>query len=465
MPTRQTIREPARDIPVFRTCDVLVVGGGPAGTAAAASAAQLGAHTVLVERYGHLGGMSTGGFVLWIDRMTDWQGRQVIAGFANDLLDRVPRDAVLGPPPQLWGSKDAGAVAYWKDRYNAFQGMVTWSPTVDPEMLKMASLDLVLERGVSLLLHAWVVAVVQEGPEVHGVVFESKSGRQAILAKVVVDATGDGDVFALAGAPYETDTVAPDAREEFEFVVSPNIHDRMTLSSRWGGVDMERYLAFRRDHPEQYQAVMARGKERGVGDRPHAMPRNDVTLFMAPKMSGYSCIDVEDLTAVEIEGRRRVRQMLDFYRREMPGFERAWLIDTSPQIGTRHSRRLVGAKRMTRAAWTAGLRHDDEIATSPPPNVRYANVSVPLGCLVPVSLEALLAAGRNLSSDTATHSFMREIPQCWAMGQAAGVAAAVAVAAGLRVRDVDVAEVQRQLVKQGVWLPEPVQGRRVPLEP
>lgn len=448
----ETIREAARDIPVFRTCDVLVVGGGPAGTAAAASAVQLGADTLLVERYGHLGGMSTGGFVLWIDRMTDWQGRQVIAGFANDLLDRLPRDAVLGPPPDLWGSRDAAPVAYWKDRYNAFQGTVTWSPTVDPEMLKLASLDLVLERGVSLLLHAWVVAAVQEGPEVHGIVFESKSGRQAILAKVVVDATGDGDVFALAGAPYETDTFPADAREEFEFVVTPNIHDRMTLSSRWGGVDMERYLAFRRDHPEQYQAVMARGKARGVVDRPHVMPRNDVALFMAPKMSGYSCIDVEHLTAVEIEGRRRLRQMLDFYRGEMPGFERAWLIDTSPQIGTRHSRRLVGTTKMTREAWTAGLRHGDEIAISPPPNARYPNVSVPFGCLVPAALDGLLAAGRNLSSDTATHSFMREIPQCWAMGQAAGVAAAVAVAAGVRVRNVDVAEVQRQLVKQGVWL-------------
>lgn len=454
MPPPRTIREPARDIPVFRSCDVLVVGGGPAGSAAAASAAQLGADTMLVERYGHLGGMSTGGLVLWIDRMTDWQGRQVIAGFANDLLDRLPRDAVLGPPPPLWGSKDASAVAYWKDRYNAFQGTVTWSPTVDPEMLKMASLDLVLARGVSLLLHAWVVAPVQDGPEVRGAIFESKSGRQAILARVVIDATGDGDVFALAGAAHDTDTFPADTREEFDFVVAPNIHDRMTLSSRWGGVDMERYLAFRRDQPGHYAAIMARGREQGVVDRPHATPRNDVALFMAPKMSGYRCIDVADLTAVEIEGRRRVRPMLDFYRREMPGFERAWLIDTSAQIGTRHSRRLVGVKRMTREAWTTGARHDDEIAVSPAPNGHYPNVSVPLGCLVPVVLDGLLAAGRNLSSDTSTHSFMREIPQCWAMGQAAGVAAAVAVAAGVRVREVDVAEVQRQLAKQGAWLPE-----------
>ncbi len=450
----RTILEPAREIPVFRSCDVLVVGGGPAGCAAAASAAQFGADTVLVERYGHLGGMSTGGFVLWIDRMTDWDGRQVITGFANDVLDRLPRDAVLGPPRDLWGSTDGPAVAYWRDRHSAFQGMVTWAPTVDPEQLKLASLDLVLARGVTLLLHAWVVAPIQEDARVQGAIFESKSGRQAILAKVVIDATGDGDVFALAGAPYETDRVPADQREEHEFVVAPNIHDRMTLSSRWGGVDMERYLTFRREEPARHAAILLRGKEQGVVDRPHAMPQNDVALFMAPKMSGYSPIDVEDLTAVEIEGRRRVRRMLDFYRREMPGFERAWLIDTSPQIGTRHSRRLVGVTRMVREAWTAGVRHDDEIGISPPPNRRYPNVSIPLSCLVPAALDGLLAAGRNLSSDAATHSFMREIPQCWAMGQAAGVAAAVAVAAGERVREADLGEVRRQLVKQGVYLPD-----------
>lgn len=450
----QTIREPARDVPVFRACDVLVVGGGPAGTAAAASAAALGADTMLVERYGHLGGMSTGGFVLWIDRMTDWSGRQVITGIANDLLDRVPKDALLGPPADLWGSKDAAPVQYWRDRHSAFQGTVTWAPTVDAESLKMASLDLVLARGVSLLLHAWVVAAVVEEGAVRGVIFESKSGRQAILAKTVIDATGDGDVFALAGAAFDTDVFPHDQKEEHEFVVAPNIHDRMTLSSRWGGVDMERYLAFRRDEPARHAAIMLRGKEQGVVDRPHAMPRNDVALFMAPKMSGYSCLDVEHLTAVEIEGRTRIRRMLDFYRREMPGFERAWLIDTAPQIGTRHSRRLVGATRMTREQWTTGFRHDDEIAVSPAPNARYPNVSVPLGCLVPAALDGLLAAGRNLASDVATHSFMREIPQCWTLGQAAGVAAAIAAGSGVRARVVDVAEVQRQLGKQGVHLHE-----------
>ena len=145
-----TILEPARDIPVFRNCDVLVVGGGPAGAAAAASAARLGADTILLERYGHLGGMATGGFCLWIDRMSDWSGRQVIGGFANDVLDRMPPEALLGPESQLWGSDDPDLVAYWKERTAAFNGVVTWSPTIDAEMLKIAHQDEVLARGVEI---------------------------------------------------------------------------------------------------------------------------------------------------------------------------------------------------------------------------------------------------------------------------------------------------------------------------
>ena len=138
MAEKETVHEPARETPVLRKCDVLVVGGGPAGCAAASSASEAGADTVLVERYGHLGGMSTGGLVIWIDRMTDWEGNQVISGYARELMDRVPSDAILGPPDDLWGSRDSRVVDYWQERHNAYQGTVTWSPTIDPGMLKIA---------------------------------------------------------------------------------------------------------------------------------------------------------------------------------------------------------------------------------------------------------------------------------------------------------------------------------------
>jgi hypothetical protein len=139
--------EAARDIPVFAETDVLVVGGGPAGTAAAVAAGRLGADVMLVERYNHLGGLSTGGLVIWIDRMSDWTGKQVIAGVACDILDRLPKDAVMGPSRSAWGSKDVATAAYWKQRTAAYKGIVTWSPTVDPEALKTLSMRMVFEQG------------------------------------------------------------------------------------------------------------------------------------------------------------------------------------------------------------------------------------------------------------------------------------------------------------------------------
>ena len=163
-----TVREEARDVPVHAEADVLVVGGGPAGCASATAAARMGADVLLVERYGHLGGLATGGLVFWIDRMTDWDGNLVITGYAADVLGRMPEDAVFGPAPELWGSQDPGQVAYWKQRQKAFRDTVTWSPTVDPEWLQLASLDLLQEAGARLLLHSWMSTALVEDGNVRG---------------------------------------------------------------------------------------------------------------------------------------------------------------------------------------------------------------------------------------------------------------------------------------------------------
>src|SRR5690349_18939335 len=144
------VHEAPRAVPVFRDCDVLVVGGGPSGTAAAVAAARRGASVVLLERYNHLGGLSTGGLVIWIDRMTDWQGELVIRGFAEEILDRLPREAIAGPAAEEWGSRNAARAAHWTQRTAGFHGVVTWSPTIDPERLKLASQELVLEVGARL---------------------------------------------------------------------------------------------------------------------------------------------------------------------------------------------------------------------------------------------------------------------------------------------------------------------------
>jgi hypothetical protein len=440
MSGERSVHEPSREIPVVRTCDVLVVGGGPAGTAAAVSAARMGADTILLERYGHLGGMSTGGFVLWIDRMSDWSGRPVIAGFAAELLSRLPKDAIQGAPPTAWGTTEPDAVAHWAERHAAYQGIVTWSPTVDPEWLKIASQELLLEAGVTLYLHCWAAAPIREEGRVGGVVFESKAGRQAIRAAVVIDCSGDGDIFAQAGAPFEAD------------IEAGNMHHTMNLAFRWGGVDYARYAAFRREEPAAYESVMARGAALGVRDRPFRSPRNDVCFFMGPKLAGYSCLRIEDLTAVEVESRRQMLRMLEFYRVHVPGFEGAWILDTASQMGVRHSRRLTGVKRVARSEWLTGMRHADEIGVCPPPNAKEPNVSIPLGALIPVWLEGLLVAGRNLSCDAASHTFLREVPVCWVMGQAAGVAAALAASSGVPPRAVSVPEVQRALHRGGAYL-------------
>jgi len=440
-PRLGTLHEPGRDIPVYRECDVLVVGGGPSGTAAAAAAAREGADVVLLERYNHLGGLSTGGLVIWIDRMTDWEGKLVIRGFAEELFDRLPADAVAGPSREDWGSTDASKASYWSLRTAAYHGVVTWSPTIDPERLKLLSQELIIERGVKLVYHSWACLPLVEDGQVRGATFESKEGRMAIRAKVVVDATGDGDLFARAGAAYVND------------IEEADVHHCMNTSWLFGGVDMERWLAFRSTQPEPFAQFMARGREAcGLFERPFVSWRNDVALFMGPRQSGYSALDVDDLTAVEVRSHRAMAAHLDYYRRHAPGFESAYMMLSAPQIGVRHARRLKGVDSVLRSRWPDGLALPDEIGVTPAVSPKFPNISIPYGALVPESLDGLLACGRHISCDRNSHGFMREIPQCWITGQAAGAAAALAVAQGVQPRAVDVPTLQRALQRQGVYL-------------
>ena len=172
MKSVKIVQELPKEIPVFLECDLLIVGGGPAGCAAAAAAADVGADVVLIERYGCLGGMSTNGLVLWLETMTDWEGKQVIAGFADEMLGRLPEEAVIGPPEESWGSRDVDQVGYWKDRAAAFNGIVTYSPTYDLEMMKMAYFDAMEERKIRLILHAWVVETIQADNRLKGVILK-----------------------------------------------------------------------------------------------------------------------------------------------------------------------------------------------------------------------------------------------------------------------------------------------------
>jgi hypothetical protein len=444
-PTVATVTEPPRETPVHEETDVLVVGGGPAGTAAAVAARRLGQRVTVVERYGDLGGLSAGGLVIWIDRMTDWEGNQVIQGFGSEILDRLPEGAVAGPGPELWGSTDPDEVAYWRERLSAFRDTVCRSPMIDPEWLKIASHELLVGEGARVLLHSWVVAAITDGDAVRGVIFESKEGRRAILAKVVVDTTGDLDVVAQAGGAYVTD-------KETEGK-GGNVQHCINTAFTWSGVDFKRWLQFKQGDPEGHRAFMKRGGEiMGYVETPHVGWRDDVVVFMGPRLTGYSGIKVEDLSAVELESRRRMVAHLDFFRRNAPGFENAWIMLAAPQMGIRMTRRLAGLHPMTQEDWRAGVRHEDEVGVSPSPSQRIATISVPYRALVPERIDGVLVGGRHVASDAPTQSFMREIPQCWMTGQAAGAAAALAAGTGVAPRAVDVAELRHELRGQGVFL-------------
>lgn len=436
----RTMQEPARSIPIHTECDVLVVGGGPAGTTAAIAAARLGADVVLLERYNHLGGLSTGGLVIWIDRMTDWNGQHVIRGIAEEMLSRLSIDKIAGPSRQDWGSRDTAKTSYWSLRSAAYHNTVTHSPTLDPEWLKAESLAMVVEAGVHTIFHAWGSRPVVEDGRVLGCIFESKEGRRAVLAKVTIDCTGDGDLYAQSGADFDTQVDPHD------------IHGCMNTAWTFAGVDMKAFLHFRSESPEQFSQFMARGRaEMQSFEKPAVSWRDDIAVFMGPRLAGYSALKVEDLSEVEIRSHQLMIRHLAFYREHAPGFEGAYIMLSAPQLGVRHGRRLLALDRVTRDMWDGRIAAD-EIGVSPSLAPKFSNVSVPYGAIVPSHVKGLLAPGRHLACDATSHSFMREIPQCWLTGHAAGVAAALAAEKRVELADVPIAELQSALKAQGAFL-------------
>lgn len=263
----------------------------------------------------------------------------------------------------------------------------------------------------------------------------------AVRAKVVVDCTGDGDLFARAGAAFTDD------------IQENDVHHCMNTSWLFGGVDMSRWLAFRSGDPDGYNAFMAGGREAcGLFERPFVSWRDDIALFMGPRQSGYSALDVDDLTSVEVRSHRAMAAHLEYFRQHAPGFQNAFMMLSAPQIGVRHARRLKGVDAVLRSRWPEGTPLPDEIGVTPAVSPKFPNISVPYGALVPIELDGLLAAGRHISCDSNSHGFMREIPQCWITGQAAGVAAALAARAGVEPRAVAIDQLQEALLAQGVYL-------------
>mgnify|MGYP001277493897 CR=1 FL=1 len=268
--------------------------------------------------------------------MTDWSGKLVLRGLCEEVLDRLPGDAILGPERDLWGSRDERHVDYWSNRFSAHHGVVTWAPMIDPEHLKIASYDLAREAGVDIVMHAWATSPVMEDGRIKGMIIQSKQGRHAVLAKIVIDTTGDGDIFTAANVAGEDD------------VLEDSIHGTMNTAWLFGGLDVPRWLEFKMNEKSAFSEFTQHAREQ-LSQFSLPMPawRDDVVVFMGPRLSGFNVIDLEDLNQVEHLSRQRMLDLLRFYRTHAPGFENAWVMLTAPQIGVRHSRRMRGQSQMT----------------------------------------------------------------------------------------------------------------------
>jgi len=451
--TLKTIQEPARKVAVCYEADVVVVGGGPGGHSAAVAAARNGARTVLIERYGHLGGMATGGLVIQLLLMSDGTGEQQIAGLCQEWIDRLEAvGGVLCPRKEELGSSDKEVLERWRRvLFVVVGGKVRLTATVDPEWLKCVLNDMVEEAGVKLFLHSWGTEAIVEDGAIKGVIFNSKSGRQAVLGKVIIDGTGDGDILASAGVEYD-DALDPALRAS-----------HLSLVWRFGNVDFNKYCEFKESNAHKHKELMETLAKLTGGIRvlPVASSREDVVWFNN-WVPGLSATNVEHLTSVEVNMRKTLRVVYSFFQKNMPGFEKCFILDTASQLGTRGGRRMIGRYIYTEQDMRSGIIHDDTIAVCPltmgapaadPPPGYSTRGYIPYRSLLPRNLDGLLVACRAFSSDLVANDAFNWIPHCIAFGEAAGTAAALAVKSGLQPREVDYGVLQQRLLSQGVPLP------------
>jgi hypothetical protein len=344
------------------------------------------------------------------------------------------------------GSDDEKLVKKWRRFFgNVINNKIEHTAWVDPELLKCVLNDMVEEAGVNLLLHSWGVRALTEGNTVKGIVFESKSGRQAILGKVIIDGTGDGDLLPSAGAAFD-DYLEPKARSSM-----------LALVFRLGNCDYQKYCDFRESQPEKARELMdGLTKAAGTMLLPLPSPRNDV-LWFNNWIPDLVCTRVEDLTKLEVEMRKKMRKGYEFLKKNFPTFENSFILDTASQTGTRGSRRLTGEYVITRDDFQNCTKFEDTIAVFPrlgPPGVtEVKRVYIPYRALVPEKIEGLLVAGRSFSSDYSANNTANLIPHCIAMGQAAGTAAAMSVQQDISPRKVSYTALQKKLTGQGVVLP------------
>jgi len=406
-----TIGAEAREIPVMLETDVLVCGGGPAGTAAAIAAGRLGAKVTIIERYNHLGGLATGGLVIALPSLTD-QGRPIVGGIGLQM-----RDAMI----------ETGE-AVMRGRAD--------SCYFDPEALKYLSLRLCLDAGVDILHHAWLSDAIVEGQTVRGAVCETKAGTAAALAEVVVDATGDGDIFAWAGCEFERSDQS------------------IGLDFRIGAVDVAKWQTARENAPDECADIMHDIHQLCDWGGPFelgAVLTAEGVVWGNNGLRVADALDPRELSDIDIQARLKIRKAVEILRKRMPGFADAWLIDTASQVGVRRSRRLAGVYALTQEDVAQhDFRHPQVVGRGNDFRREGIAYDIPYGVLVPHEMDGLLTCGRCVSCDDEALEPVRVIQVCWVTGQAAGTAAALAAQAGVSPRDLPIADLQETLRGQGV---------------
>ena len=412
---------------------VLVVGSGSAGATAAITAARLGAEVTLVERYGFMGGISTQVLDTFYGFYTPGKTpRKVVGGIPDLIVDELFR---------------RNAAIYRPNTYGAGQGI-----TYDAEVLKVVWETVASRSEVRSVYHSLVVDVIVEDQVVSGVVIASKSGLYRLLADVVIDASGDADVAARAGVPFESALDAP--------------VQSLTTTFKLINVDVERAAKVKKNELHERMAS-AQGydlprKEGSV----HITPLAGVMATNMTRVRDVDPNDVEQLSRAEMEGRRQALEYTRFLIEQVPGYEHAALGGLSTQIGVRESRRIHGEYRLTREDVLSARKFDDAIAQCGAPieehhaggDTRWEylpegkTVHIPYRCLLPPNVDGLLVAGRCLSADHDAHASVRSMGQCMAMGQAAGAAAALSVRQKLPPRNVNRVTLQDALRHMGAIL-------------
>ena len=451
----RTVRESARDVPVIADVDVLVIGSGPGGLGAALAAARAGANTMLVERFGCLGGNIT---VVGVESIAWYRREKTVdsEGIGIELEQRAKAMGATSPEPQ---SK---------------------SEAINADMFKVVADRLVAEAGVTPLLHAMAIDTVMEGDALRGVIVHSKSGRGAILAKRIVDASGDADIAHFSGAPYRMT-----AKERMLPV---------TVMFSVSGVDKKRFLDYVAANPMKYKDWglewdVSKGGKGGKEDelfspyleKPFALARaagvippglktiggtwstitdsGEATYLNMIHLTKYDGTNVWDLTKAEIEGRAQALQAIAALNHYAPGFEKARLRTYGTTIGVRDTRKIDGRYNLTEHDVRNQARFDDSIGIFPefidgygvlvlPTTGRY--FEIPYGVLLPQRVENLLVAGRCIAGDEISHASVRSMMCCAVTGQGAGVAAAVSIKDGVSLRDVSIVNLQTELLRQGV---------------